>query len=279
MRITHPKGVLAGFHFDKPGADVPELIFCGEHWAMPEWFIGNHRHEVWEFYFQLDGGSDWAGPKQSYRLQAGGFLAVGPRVVHRMVDRSRQKHHFYYAALDLELVFKRQPSLRAAWTGQTLLYRPNAESVGAPFQQLVREVTLAHAHRSAGLRLAVDALVLEATRSLAAVGGRSLVGAHSAVVRVKELLDHQYQQSWRLADLARVAGLSPTHLAELFTRDVGVPPRQYLLQVRVERAKHYLALKTIPITTLALELGFSSSQHFAATFKRLTGKSPREHAR
>ena len=103
--------------------------------------------------------------------------------------------------------------------------------------------------------------------------------AHPAVVRVKELLDHQCQRSWRLADLARVAGLSATHLAELFTRDVGLPPRKYLLQVRIERAKQYLPQKTIPITTLALELGFSSSQHFAAVFKRLTDATPREYAR
>jgi AraC-like DNA-binding protein len=73
--------------------------------------------------------------------------------------------------------------------------------------------------------------------------------------------------------------MSPTHLAELFTRDVGVPPRQYLLQVRIERAKQYLTQRSVAITALGLELGFSSSQHFAATFKRLTGKSPREYCK
>jgi len=124
----------------------------------------------------------------------------------------------------------------------------------------------------------LDALVLEATRSMTVAGGRSFVGAHPAVVRVKELLEHQCQRSWRLADLAQVAGLSPTHLAELFARDVGLPPRQYLLQVRIDRAKQYLQQKTIPITTLAMELGFSSSQHFAAVFKRRTGTTPRAYA-
>lgn len=279
MQISHPKGILAGFHFHKPEPAVTELIFCGEYWAMPEWFIGEHEHEVWELYFQLDGVSEWAGPNQTYRLQPGSFLAVAPNVRHRMSKPARQKHHFFYAAIDLAAVFRRNPSLRDLWRGHTLVYRPNVESVAAPFRQLVREVTLAQSHRPAGLRLALDALVLEATRALTTAGGRSFVGAHPAVVRVKELLDHQCQRAWRLADLARVAGLSPTHLAELFTRDVGLPPRQYLLQVRIERAKQYLPQKTIPITTLALELGFSSSQHFAAVFRRLTGTTPREYAR
>jgi len=279
MRVSHPKGVVAGFHLANPEVDVPELLFCGEHWAMPEWFIGKHRHDVWEFYLQLDGVSEWAGPKQRYRLGPGSFLAVGPRVSHRMVARVRQKHHFNYAAFDLEAVLRRHPALRGTWPDQPVIHQPNAASIATPFRQLVREVSLAQPNRSVGLRLALDALVLEAMRVLTGGGGASLVAAHPAVVRVKELLDHQYQQPWRLADLARVAGLSPTHLAELFTRDVGVPPRQYLLQVRIERAKEYLTQKVVPITTLAIELGFSSSQHFAAAFKRLTGKSPREHVR
>lgn len=279
MKILHPKGVLAGFHFDKPEAGVSELHFCGEHWAMPEWFIGEHQHPVWEFYFQLAGVSEWAGPTESYLLKPSGLLVVGPGVRHRMVKRVRQKHHYYYAAIDLEAVFVRHSALRLLWRNHSVVYRPNAEAVGTPFGQLIREVALAQPHRSAGLRLALDALVVEASRSLSTAAGQSLIEAHPAVVRVKELLDHQCQQPWRLADLARVAGLSPTHLAELFTRDVGVPPRQYLLQVRVERAKQYLTQKTIPITTLAIELGFSSSQHFAATFKRLTGQTPRDYCR
>jgi len=48
--------------------------------------------------------------------------------------------------------------------------------------------------------------------------------------------------------------------------------------VRIDRAKQYLQQKTIPITTLAMELGFSSSQHFAAVFKRRTGTTPRTYA-
>ncbi|MCG3147095.1 MAG: Virulence regulon transcriptional activator VirF [Verrucomicrobiae bacterium] len=255
------------------------MLFCGEHWAMPEWFIGRHQHDVWEFYLQLNGVSEWAGPKQHYRLEPGGFLAVGPGIAHQMVKRVRQKHHFDYAALDLAVVLRRHPTLREAWQNQSLIHRPSAASLVAPFRQLIREVTLAQPNRPVGMRLALDALVLEATRALTGASGASLVDAHPAVVRVKELLDHQFQQPWRLADLARVAGVSPTHLAELFTRDVGIPPRQYLLQVRIERAKEYLTQKLVPITTLALELGFSSSQHFAAAFRRLTGKSPREHVR
>jgi AraC-like DNA-binding protein len=259
---------------------VPEFQFCGEYWAMPEWLIGQHQHEVWEFYAQVAGESDWDGQGRTYRLRPGGFLAVAPGVRHAMHERPRTKHHFYYAALDLPAVLRRQPELKAPWFGQRLVFEPRAESVAAPFRQLLREVTLALPHRAAGLRLALDSLVLEATRVLCRQGGGdSHIAAHPAVIQAKELLEHQCHRAWTLAALGQVCGMSPTHLAELFTRDVGVPPRQYLLQARIERAKHYLAQRSVPITALGLELGFSSSQHFAATFKRITGQTPREFIR
>jgi len=271
---------LAGFHFHQPSPDVPELLHHGEYWAMPEWFIGDHADAGWEFYFQESGESEWAGPAETYRLTPGSFLAVGPGVRHRMNKRALAKHHFYYVAVDMNIVWQRRPALRPIWHGRQIVMQPRAGSLATPFRQLTREVTLAQAHRAEGLRLALDTLVLEASRVLTNPStGSSLVGAHPAVAQVKELLDHQCQRPWRLADLARVSGVSPTHLAELFTRDVGMPPRRYLLQVRIERAQQELAQRVVPITTLALELGFSSSQHFATTFRRLTGQSPREYAR
>ena len=89
----------------------------------------------------------------------------------------------------------------------------------------------------------------------------------------KELMDHQPSHPWRLTDLARRAGVSAHHLVECFTREVGVSPRPYLLSVRVRLAQEMLTGSDIAVTELALELGFSSSQHFAATFKRLTGET------
>ena len=128
------------------------------------------------------------------------------------------------------------------------------------------------------MRLALDALVVEASRLRDRPGGAaSLVAGHPAVLRARELLDAGPGHPWRLAELARRVGLSPQHLAECFTRDFGQPPHRYLMQVRLERAREMLAQSDIPITDLALELGFSSSQHFAAAFKKATEQTARQH--
>ena len=273
---SRPPHLLAGFHADRPDPSVPELAHIGEQWASRRLLVTSHSHAVWEFYLQISGESRWDAPDGTYTLTPGAFFAAPPHVPHRMHDRPDDKHHFLFAAVDLRAVCARLPALLPVWQREAIVFRPRAEALTSPFRQLIREVSLALPHRALGMRLALDALVLEAARLVgtSAPGGPpSLTLRHPAVLRAKELLDHQPERPWRLPDLAHLAGVSAHHLVECFTREVGVSPRQYLLSVRVRLAQEMLAGSDIAVTDLALELGFSSSQHFAATFKRLTGET------
>ena len=277
--LTHygpPPGVLAGFHADRPDAGVPELLHIGEQWASRRLFIPSHSHAVWEFYLQISGESRWDAPGETCTLTPGAFFAAPPHVPHRMHERPDDRHHFFFAAVDLAAVCARLPALAPAWQQDSPIFRPRGEALTPPFRQLIREVSLALPHRTAGIRLALDAVVLEAARlaeTPAPGEAHSLTLRHPAVLRAKELLDHQPERPWRLPDLARLAGVSAHHLVECFTREVGVSPHRYLLGVRVRLAQEMLTGSDIAVSDLALELGFSSSQHFAATFKRLTGET------
>jgi AraC-like DNA-binding protein len=82
-----------------------------------------------------------------------------------------------------------------------------------------------------------------------------------------------------VSELAAQVGLSTAHLAEVFSREVGVPPFRYLVERRVERAAELLRGTDLPITAIALELGFASSSHFSRVFKQLASVPPREFRR
>jgi len=76
--------------------------------------------------------------------------------------------------------------------------------------------------------------------------------------------------------LAAVAGLSPSRFKASFKQEMGIPPAEYALRMRVEEARRRLAVTGGPITRIAFDLGFSSSQYFASVFKRFTRLTPRE---
>ncbi len=263
---------------------MPELQHAGEQWAPCNFFIPRHQHDIWEFYLQVSGESSWECDGTVYTLRPGGFLAVPPHRNHQMHERPDAKHHFFFAGIDLPTVLGRIPELTEDWQPDCVVYAPKAESLVAVFRQLIREVSLSLPHRARGLRGALDSLVLEASRLRAikndlATNPAEPLLCHPAVLLAKELLERQPGEGWRLADLARRSGLSPTHLAERFTKDVGVAPHQYLLRIRVKQAKEMLRTSDITITEIAHELGFSSSQHFAAIFKKLTGYTASQYRR
>jgi len=66
----------------------------------------------------------------------------------------------------------------------------------------------------------------------------------------------------------------PYHFARLFRRTVGVPPHQYVLRRRVERAKELLLTGRLGLSEVALAAGFSDQSHLTRVFRRAVGLTP-----
>jgi AraC-like DNA-binding protein len=74
--------------------------------------------------------------------------------------------------------------------------------------------------------------------------------------------------------LAQIAGLSTSRFKTRFKDELGVPPAEYVLRARIDEARRRLARPDATVTDVAFALGFSSSQYFASSFKRLTNTTP-----
>lgn len=77
-----------------------------------------------------------------------------------------------------------------------------------------------------------------------------------------------------LVEVAAQAALSPYHFLRLFRRALGVTPHQYLVRARLARAARLLAHEEMPVTEVALEVGFEDLSNFIRSFRRAAGVSP-----
>jgi AraC family transcriptional regulator len=97
--------------------------------------------------------------------------------------------------------------------------------------------------------------------------------------RVAGYIEEHLTNDVPLAVLADLARLSPYHFVRSFKRSFGQPPHRYFTARRMERAKFLLASPDASITQIALDLGFSSTGSFSATFHRVIGRTPTSYRR
>tara|TARA_R110002049_G_scaffold72490_7_gene187522 strand:- start:87407 stop:88363 length:957 start_codon:yes stop_codon:yes gene_type:complete len=95
---------------------------------------------------------------------------------------------------------------------------------------------------------------------------------------LKSLIDHP-ETPWTVPMMSRMAKVSKSAFSERFRNLVGVPPLQYLTEMRMRKARRLLRESDIGIANIATLVGYESPSSFSNVFKRWTGQSPAEYRR
>lgn len=121
----------------------------------------------------------------------------------------------------------------------------------------------------------IDELFIQITRGLARQNnpGRDFA---KTFIKLEEALRMDLSHQWTVDAMAALVGLGNTLFNEKVKSYTGFSPLNYLINIRISEAIKLLKNKNIPITEIALDTGFYSSQHFSTTFKKLTGFTPGE---
>lgn len=91
---------------------------------------------------------------------------------------------------------------------------------------------------------------------------------------VESLLSGRWDEGLRLRDLASAVGVSGFHLCRTFRRATGTTLHQYRHRLRVRSSLEAVCETATPLTSIALETGFSSHSHFTSSFRQEFGRPP-----
>jgi AraC-like DNA-binding protein len=92
--------------------------------------------------------------------------------------------------------------------------------------------------------------------------------------RARDILSHNLNGELPLIHLAHECGLSASHFARAFRQSLGLAPHQWLLSLRVERAKEQLLNSDASLAEIAIDCGFADQSHFTRVFTKHVGASP-----
>jgi AraC-like DNA-binding protein len=136
--------------------------------------------------------------------------------------------------------------------------------------------------RDLALTRLVELLLIEALRATPGEHAPPGLLRGLADTRLAAAMRHMHgdpARSWTVAQLARKAALSRSAFFERFTRDVGVPPMEYLLAWRMAVAKDLLRSREFAMAEVARRVGYGSATTFSTAFSRHVGQPPGRFAR
>ena len=150
----------------------------------------------------------------------------------------------------------------------------------------LRALRLARAMRAEISQASVNMLYLDALITIFGVhlirhysGARPKDAAcgnlsRQTAARVLEYLNEYLDRNISIAALAGVCRMSPSHFIRAFTTTFEMPPHQYLINMRLQKAERLLIESRFPISEIALLTGFSSQSHLTNAMMRHRQMTP-----
>ena len=106
---------------------------------------------------------------------------------------------------------------------------------------------------------------------------KSIRNNTSAIEEVVHYINAHLDEELSIAELAHMASFSEYHFIRVFSDAVGMTPRKYIINVRMDYAKYLLKTTALPITEIGYKIGYSSESMFCSSFKKHAGITPSEY--
>ncbi len=103
------------------------------------------------------------------------------------------------------------------------------------------------------------------------------VSSDYSVARAQHYMEQHYSENITVSKLAALGYVSSSCFNRRFKKEIGITPIEYLIEIRINRAKTMLKRKNISVTEIAMRCGFGSSAHFSSCFQGRLGISPSEY--
>lgn len=175
-----------------------------------------------------------------------------------------------------QLSVKDQQEIGKTLIGSNKQHFPN-KSIQAVFENVHQELINGKFGFKRLINCKLDELFIEICRSMKSDEITSSSSPEYKFSQLEIKLKNDLAHKWTLAEMSYLVGIRQTSLNLLIRRNIGSSPGQYLIKLRIEKAKKLLLNSDKSITEIAFDCGFCSSQHFSATFKQKTGYSPKTY--
>ena len=240
-------------------------------------FIRNHYlfHYVISGRGSLDATAEDGVTTRRYEIQAGQGFLICPGLINTYFADEHDPWKYVWVEFD---GLRASESLRyAGLTAAQPIYRADDEAQSAQVRDLMLYIAehsdVSALHLIGYLCLFVDALMQSSSTRVSAQENQL---KDFYIQEAVNYIEQNYQRNLTVEEVADACRLNRSYFSKLFKDNVGCPPQEFLIRVRLAKAAELMCSSNAPISEIAVRCGYSNQFHFSRAFKKHYGVPPQK---
>lgn len=245
--------------------------------------LGPHKHEgALEICFCMKGQQHYEVAGHSYVLNGNDIFIVSPDTLHSTGDFSEDKGELFWIQFLIDKSNGKLcnfPEKQSRILFDCLLEKPEYIFKGAFQLKFILEKLVFQLRDSESplKAILINQLIVQILLETILLSQKTQSSSSSERLTILDgyIIGNLHRIIY-VDELASLIEMSTGYFKAWFKSKSGMPPKEYINRLKVEQAKVNL-MKKRSVTEVAFDLGFSSSQYFATTFKKFTGHTPKAY--
>jgi AraC-like DNA-binding protein len=253
---------------------LAEALWIARYDYQPSWKIAEHKHEYFQMIYFISGSGSVCLEDREFRIKPRSSLLVKPYSIHALRPSSLLK------TLDLKFLVKDRRLHESLSRASSFLeeVEPRVSDLlerirheGEDRGYLYREMCNVFLHQ----------LLLQYLRSDREPGKICVkneldqeVSSDWIVKRVTRFIEAHYMEDYTVKEIAHAVGRSDHQIRQHFKDVLGISPRRYLFQLRIQKAKELVESSDYSFKEIADRVGFKNVHHFTRAFREVSGETP-----
>lgn len=269
------------FHYnpDRPFRESPDLYLCywGKERCAPLHSFGPGVRDIYKIHFIHSGRGIVKVEGGTFELTGGqAFLAYPERVIFYQAD---QDDPWTYSWIGFSGDQVEEILGRTRLTPSTPVFPMDTQLMPQLYERLneAEETAATRDLRLQALLHEFLTLLVELAPASGHPSSAKTQAKDAYIHRCLDFLHSHYSEEITVGQLAAIVGLDRKYLSTLFKRALGMPPQQYLLNYRMEKACGLLRKGHYSIAEVARSVGYQDALLFSKMFKKTGGVSPSDY--
>lgn len=257
------------------------LTYCGWEYCNPSYRFGPNKREAYVLHMIKKGKGILEINNKKYHLEAGdAFLIVPGQEAWYEADAEDPWHYMWFGFIGLKAgeyiscggLSEKKPVRRIHCM----------DTISHYIDQILEAYHLSYANelKRNGLLMLCFSALIDDYRQNFSCSGTVIDHSYPMAVYVKYAIEYitaHYSERVKINELADSIGVHRSYLTSSFKKSIGCSPQEYLVNLRIEKAKYLLGKTDDSINTVANAVGYTDPLAFSKVFRQKCGMSPRRY--